>query len=196
MASSTKMLETEMKIQQAFMTLMHQEGFGKLSVQQLAKLAGISRGTFYLHYFDKYDLLAHYEDEMIGHVKSIFAHFPKPLQAKRAANLLPERDAFFQLFKYLYRQRDLAVLLLNENQTQLTAKVKQLVVELLRQGGSELVADDRDVPSDYAQEIVSQGVVDLIVYWLNQTPVRSPESVYSIFRTTRHLTPEQLTARR
>ena len=26
MASSTKMLETEMKIQQAFMTLMHQEG--------------------------------------------------------------------------------------------------------------------------------------------------------------------------
>ena len=53
MASSTKMLETEMKIQQAFMTLMHQEGFGKLSVQQLAKLAGISRGTFYLHYFDK-----------------------------------------------------------------------------------------------------------------------------------------------
>ena len=149
----------------------------------------------YLHYFDKYDLLAHYEDEMIGHVKSIFAHFPKPLQAKRAANPLPERDAFFQLFKYLYRQRDLAVLLLNENQTQLTAKVKQLVVELLRQGGSELVADDRDVPSDYAQEIVSQGVVDLIVYWLNQTPVRSPESVYSIFRTTRHLTPEQLTAR-
>ena len=103
MASSTKMLETEMKIQQAFMTLMHQEGFGKLSVQQLAKLAGISRGTFYLHYFDKYDLLAHYEDEMIGHVKSIFAHFPKPLQAKRAANPLPERDAFFQLFKYLYR---------------------------------------------------------------------------------------------
>lgn len=99
------------------------------------------------------------------------------------------------MFKYLYRQRDLAVLLLNENQTQLTAKVKQLVVELLRQGGSELVADDRDVPSDYAQEIVSQGVVDLIVYWLNQTPVRSPESVYSIFRTTRHLTPEQLTAR-
>lgn len=53
MASSTKMLETEMKIQQAFMTLMHQEGFSKLSVQQLAKLAGISRGTFYLHYFDK-----------------------------------------------------------------------------------------------------------------------------------------------
>ena len=76
MASSTKMLETEMKIQQAFMTLMHQEGFSKLSVQQLAKLAGISRGTFYLHYFDKYDLLAHYEDEMIGHVKSILPIFP------------------------------------------------------------------------------------------------------------------------
>ncbi|RND88526.1 DNA-binding transcriptional repressor AcrR [Lacticaseibacillus paracasei] len=193
MATNAKMVETEIKIQKAFIQLLQQEGFGKLSVQQLVKLASISRGTFYLHYFDKYDLLNHYEDEIVSHVNSIFERFPKPMMQNRRGKTTHENDAFFQLFKYLYRQRELAALLLNESSTQLIGKVKQLIVAVLRQGDGDAANNSGQVPSEYAQEIVSQGVLDIIVYWLNQNPVLSPEEAYHIFRQTRLLTPEQLT---
>lgn len=193
MAVNTKMVETEVKIQKAFIQLLQQEGFGKVSVQQLVKLAGISRGTFYLHYFDKYDLLNHYEDEIVSHVNSIFARFPKPLTQNGQVKTSHENNAFFQLFKYLYRQRELAALLLNESSTQLVGKVKQLIVAVLRQGDGDVSNNSGQVPSEYAQEIVSQGVLDIIIYWLNQSPVSSPEETYHIFRQTRLLTPEQLT---
>nr|WP_282564763.1 TetR/AcrR family transcriptional regulator [Liquorilactobacillus sicerae] len=187
------MFETEVKIQKAFIQLLQQEGFGKVSVQQLVKLAGISRGTFYLHYFDKYDLLNHYEDEIVSHVNSIFARFPKSLTQNGQVKTSHENNAFFQLFKYLYRQRELAALLLNESSTQLVGKVKQLIVAVLRQGDGDVSNNSGQVPSEYAQEIVSQGVLDIIIYWLNQNPVSLPEEAYHIFRQTRLLTPEQLT---
>lgn len=193
MATNTKMVETEVKIQKAFIQLLQQEGFGKISVQQLVKLAGISRGTFYLHYFDKYDLLNHYEDEIVSHVNSIFERFPKPFTQNDRSKTTHENDAFFQLFKYLYHQRELAALLLNEGGARLVTKVKQLIVAVLRQGAGKSVEQSKQVPSDYAQEIVSQGVLDIIVYWLNQLPVLPPEDAYRIFRQTRMLTPEELT---
>lgn len=72
-------------------------------------------------------------------------------------------------------------------------KVKQLIVAVLRQGAGDSGEQSKQVPSDYAQEIVSQGVLDIIVYWLNQLPVLPPEDAYRIFRQTRMLTPEELT---
>ena len=146
MATNTKMVETEVKIQKAFIQLLQQEGFGKISVQQLVKLAGISRGTFYLHYFDKYDLLNHYEDEIVSHVNSIFERFPKPFTQNDRSKTTHENDAFFQLFKYLYHQRELAALLLNEGGTQLVTKVKQLIVAVLRQGAGDSVEQSKQVP--------------------------------------------------
>ncbi|WP_238157734.1 TetR/AcrR family transcriptional regulator [Lacticaseibacillus chiayiensis] len=159
----------------------------------MVKLAGISRGTFYLHYFDKYDLLNHYEDEIVSHINSIFERFPKPFTQNNRSKTTHENDAFFQLFKYLYHERELAALLLNEGGTQLVTKAKQLIVAVLRQGTGDPVEQSKQVPSDYAQEIVSQGVFDIIVYWLNQLPVLPPEDAYRIFRQTRMLTPEELT---
>lgn len=46
MATNAKMVETEIKIQKAFIQLLQQEGFGKLSVQQLVKLASSAAAPF------------------------------------------------------------------------------------------------------------------------------------------------------
>lgn len=78
MEANTKMLATEIKIQKAFIKLVTLAGFDKLTIQKLCQEAEISRGTFYLHYIDKYDLLTHYEDELVANIKEIFNRFPKP----------------------------------------------------------------------------------------------------------------------
>ncbi|ERL65910.1 TetR/AcrR family transcriptional regulator [Schleiferilactobacillus shenzhenensis] len=188
--TNTKMLATEVKIQKAFVQLVGRQGFDKLSVQQLTQAAGISRGTFYLHYVDKYDLLTHYEDEIVTHVTGIFRRYPKPQTGTETA---AADNAFFQLFKYLYRQRALAALLLNEQGTQTVVKVKQLIGNVLQETGPSKAKSPAVIPSDFAQEIVSQGILDIVIYWLNQPTVLPPEQAYQIFQRSRSMTPEELT---
>lgn len=46
--------KTRKQIINAFMELVSKYGLKEVTVKQVAELAGISRGTFYQHYYDKY----------------------------------------------------------------------------------------------------------------------------------------------
>ena len=52
---------TKMAIHEAFFALLREKGFRKMSVSDICRAVDLSRGTFYLHYVDKYALL----DEVI-----------------------------------------------------------------------------------------------------------------------------------
>lgn len=49
--------QSKTKIYQALVTLLKKDSFDKISVADITRLAGINRGTFYLHYLDKFDLI-------------------------------------------------------------------------------------------------------------------------------------------
>ena len=48
---------TKMVISESFFSLLKEKGFSKITVAEICKAAQINRGTFYLHYEDKYALL-------------------------------------------------------------------------------------------------------------------------------------------
>src|SRR5699024_6188766 len=48
---------TRRSLNQALLTLMEQKKFPAITIQELADEAMINRATFYLHYYDKYELL-------------------------------------------------------------------------------------------------------------------------------------------
>lgn len=192
MEANTKMLATEIKIQKAFIQLTQTIGFDKLTVQSLCQAAKISRGTFYLHYVDKYDLLTHYEDEIVENINEIFKRYQKPQLNSAVDETDKEHNAFFQLFKYLYRQRKLASLLLNGHTTQLVIKVKHLIESVLVQSQATTSETTIDFPVPFAKEIVSQGILDLVTFWLNQKSPLDPNHAYQIFQQSRSLTPAQL----
>lgn len=52
-------------IKHAFTELIQEKGLGEISVHEIAEKADINRGTFYLHYQDKYDLFEKYVDELL-----------------------------------------------------------------------------------------------------------------------------------
>ena len=60
-----RILKTLVLIKDAFVELMDQKGFRKITVNDIAERAMISRSTFYLHYADKYELLNKVTDEAI-----------------------------------------------------------------------------------------------------------------------------------
>jgi len=53
-----RILRTRRSIQDAFQTLLSEQGLAPLTVQDISARAGINRATFYAHYQDKYGLFA------------------------------------------------------------------------------------------------------------------------------------------
>ncbi|NQX47670.1 TetR/AcrR family transcriptional regulator [Paenibacillus tritici] len=62
---------TRALIEENFLQLMEQEGFHKVSVRNLAQRTHINRGTFYLHFTDKYDLLEQLQSEILTGLEQI-----------------------------------------------------------------------------------------------------------------------------
>lgn len=58
-------IRTKKLIRNALSELIEEKGFNDISITDLTTRADINRGTFYLHYMDKYDLLEQVENEII-----------------------------------------------------------------------------------------------------------------------------------
>ncbi|WMT38879.1 helix-turn-helix domain-containing protein [Paenibacillus sp. D2_2] len=60
-----RVMRTKAVIREALTQLIEEKGFEALTVKDITTRAEINRGTFYLHYRDKYDLLEQSEQELI-----------------------------------------------------------------------------------------------------------------------------------
>ncbi|MFL6555361.1 MAG: TetR/AcrR family transcriptional regulator, partial [Bacillus sp. (in: firmicutes)] len=66
-----RIIRTKRLIRDALTELMEEKGFEGLTVRDLTEKADINRGTFYLHYHDKYDLLEQSEAEILNEIEKI-----------------------------------------------------------------------------------------------------------------------------
>lgn len=71
--------KTKAILKNALIELMREKDFRKISVTELAKTADINRGTFYLHYYDIYDLVEELENEGLDYIKKIVNKHSNPV---------------------------------------------------------------------------------------------------------------------
>lgn len=71
-----RIIKTRKEIINAFNTLLNEKSFSKITIAELAKKANINRGTFYLHYLDKYDLINQCEQEIFTQITNISKNPP------------------------------------------------------------------------------------------------------------------------
>ena len=57
---------TKEDIKEALIQLLSEDKFENISISKLCKRAGINRGTFYLHYEDKYQMIDSFKSEIIS----------------------------------------------------------------------------------------------------------------------------------
>ncbi len=62
-------MRTKRLIRNALSELIEESGYNNISITDITKKADINRGTFYLHYVDKYDLLEKIENEVIQELR-------------------------------------------------------------------------------------------------------------------------------
>ena len=64
-----RVIRTKKMIRSALAELIEEKGFNNISITDITTRADINRGTFYLHYDDKYDLLRKIEEEVMAELQ-------------------------------------------------------------------------------------------------------------------------------
>lgn len=102
---------TRQEIKEAFIELMEKKGFEGITVRDLTAMAKINRGTFYLHYRDKYDLMEKTQEELLKGFREVISHI-NPLEALQ---FIPKNQTYpvvIQIFEYLSQHGRIFKLLL------------------------------------------------------------------------------------
>lgn len=103
----------------ACLQLIKTKDFEAITIHEIAELADLNRGTFYLHYSDKYDMINHYEDELIGKIQQVvLSHLQEATSAQaflasRYSTIVDLLDCLKeeqQLFRFIIQTRGSASL--------------------------------------------------------------------------------------
>ena len=75
-----RVIKTKKLIKIALSELIQEKGFDHVIKTDLTQRANINRGTFYLHYQDKYDLLEKFENEVLDDINTNAENFIKSIK--------------------------------------------------------------------------------------------------------------------
>jgi AcrR family transcriptional regulator len=85
-----RILKSQEAIKKAFTELMSEKAFDGITIQDISDRANVNRGTIYLHYLDKFDLLD----------KLIEEHIDKLRELCHSASEMTFKEGFFIWFEY------------------------------------------------------------------------------------------------
>jgi AcrR family transcriptional regulator len=164
-----RVVRTRRAIRQALIELIAAQGFDSLSVKDIASRAGINRGTFYLHYHDKYDLLEQTEAEIIAELEQIFTQ-ASDLQPADFRDLSQPLPQLVSLFEYLRENALLMQAVLGlKGEIAFQSKVKRAMeLNLFREGFlAHIKPENLTVPSQYLITYVVSAHLGVVQLWLN-----------------------------
>ncbi|MBT1171775.1 TetR/AcrR family transcriptional regulator C-terminal domain-containing protein [Bifidobacterium sp. MA2] len=191
---------TEAKIKAAFTTLVQSKGFDAMTVSDLARTAGINRGTFYMHYLDKFDLRQQLIDDTIEELTTILIDNADPegritssatgraicdaFQAESISAALRYVRDDYAFFNAVSR---------SGNDMQLYDKLKkvlkQLIVAQAKRFGADPQASYNGIPADYAMEILVSAVSSIIWLWIRRGCKETPEEICRIIEINKTTAP-------
>ncbi|WP_332238194.1 TetR/AcrR family transcriptional regulator [Sporolactobacillus sp. KGMB 08714] len=90
-STDRRAVKTREAIESKFLEMLLRKNFNEITVKDIAAGANVSRGTFYLHYVDKFDLLGRVMD---GGLTALITHF-HPENFFENSRLIPEKVVGF-----------------------------------------------------------------------------------------------------
>ncbi|MFE6078769.1 TetR/AcrR family transcriptional regulator [Paenibacillus sp. NPDC057886] len=166
-----RVLKTRKAIMEAFVGLLEERDFEQMTINDIADRANVNRGTIYLHYTDKFDLLDRCIETYLQQLVEACMndHFQTPLTAK---------DALLRTFGYLEEHAAIYTMLLTkEGIPAFRGKLMTLMIQ-----GVEEQMNACGVQGGMSKEITTQflasAAVGLVEWWImNAMPYPVEEMV-------------------
>ena len=185
---------TKLKIKNAFVELVNEKGMESLTISDIARKAKINRGTFYLHYVDKIDLLEQLETDVLLDLEVIFEKYDKGI-TNEPVEIIPY-EAILEALKYVRNDFAFVSALMNiGGNSKTTERLKQLIGETIQKQISRsenLSFKMGNLPPDYAQEILLSGILSIILLWIKKGALETPEEIAAMITKAKQIAPNEL----
>lgn len=195
---------TQQRIMDAFVKLVSEKGFNNLTVSNITRTAKLSRGTFYIYYLDKYDVLEKIETYLLTNMEKLMQNnIDKTISwlddvdnNKLSAELdtySPYRS-FIQSFDFLDKNRFTLKTLLSKNgDSQFVYKLRHLIDEQIDSHYKNIFKDGNEIiPSDYTHDLLISSLISIIGHWLQKDDPESPSEIAEILIRSRILAAYQV----
>lgn len=175
--------KTRMLIQASFLTLLEKKRFDAITIANISEGAKINRGTFYLHYVDKYDLLEQIEQQLF---EDIGLHIDE-LQARYSAVDTFEKDQEYlaeTLFRTIEHHAPLLKIFLGERgRAGFHLRFRHAFSEKVRLNleKKELYQQHLKVPLDYYLSFITSAFLGLIEQWVQNGLDKAPQEMARLY---------------
>jgi len=155
-----RILKTRQLIMDTFIDLLAEKGFEKITINDIAERANINRGTVYLHYVDKFDLL----DKCIEtYVELLLNHCANSTDTKLNAS------AVQSMFEYLERNFTIYKLFLSNGgfgffRNRLYATIAQIETEVIG-----IKSENNAFSNDVTTHFLTSGFIGVLEWWINNS---------------------------
>lgn len=152
--------KTRQLIMNTFIDLLAEKGFDKITINDIALRANINRGTVYLHYVDKFDLL----DKCIETYVELLLH-----HCANGADTSLNASAFQSVFEYLEKNFAIYKLLLSNEgfgffRSRLYSIIEQTVTEVIG------IKSENDAFSNgVTTHFLTSGFIGVLEWWINNS---------------------------
>ncbi|SDI53256.1 TetR/AcrR family transcriptional regulator [Desulfosporosinus hippei] len=152
--------KTRQLIMNTFLDLLAEKGFEKITISDIAERANINRGTVYLHYVDKFDLL----DKCIEtYVELLLNHCANSTDTNLSAS------AFQSVFEYLEKNFTIYKLLLSNEgvgffRSRLYDIIAQTVTEVIG-----IKPENNAFSNGITTHFLTSGFIGVLEWWINNS---------------------------
>jgi AcrR family transcriptional regulator len=179
MAARTKQL-----IKETLIELIEEKSFEGITVKDLTVKAGLNRGTFYLHYRDKYDLMVKIQEELLQGFLQIVLQIDPFDVGKYLSKNIPY-PVIVQLFTYLKsHSRIIKVLLGPKGDPAFPKKMKEIIkTNFFENTIKNLITFPEEVAivKEYLPAIGTSVHFGIIEKWLDNDMPHSPEEMAMMY---------------
>ena len=168
---------TKQHIREALIQLLLEEKFETISVSKLCQRAGINRGTFYLHYLDKYDLIETLKGEIIAQLRKNF---------EETTNT---RDLLIANLGYLQQNHDLIYAVSQSHYLNFRETIREFMLSILTNEQHKVqteyfLKENFTISKKYALEVFLSSVEGIISLWISSGTKETPEEMTNMILQT------------
>lgn len=164
---SQKTEKTKQEIKEALIQLLHEKPLEDISVSLLSQTAKINRGTFYLHYLDKYDLMDQLKAETWATIKDIHS----------STKSTP--DKVMESLTYLKKEFPLISIVAASDPIQFKETIQDFILQLLMIEESQLSLSRElyPIPESYALPVFLASMEAIISTWIQLGAKEDPRII-------------------
>lgn len=173
-----RIIRTKSAIRDALIFLINEKGFDAILVSDITDRANINRGTFYLHYQDKFDLLEKTQTEIIENLERIILQ-ANALSISDTTSVESPLPVIVSTFEYLKENASLMHALLSlEGGIRFQAQIRKTIEKNLKlEFLSGLKERNFLVPSHYLISYAIAAHFGVIQDWLDRGCVETPREM-------------------